>query len=196
MARSDSGLDLGKRPHPECRQMSIFEPRVYAVMAARRAGGCSQACWSTPDRTSLSIRKLIAASGIHYHWSCSCSFQTAPIVLARTPCLHLVAFGSRPQLDIARYCPHPLDTMESKALLALVDQLDGNLDGLEEALDPLLQDSLSATTKRLPILDRAKLNITVVYAVESLLFCASKSTSHREFADSCQHTSESMASTR
>ncbi|KAK5096699.1 hypothetical protein LTR70_002931 [Exophiala xenobiotica] len=60
--------------------------------------------------------------------------------------------------------------MESKALLALVDQLDGNLDGLEEALDPLLQDSLSATTKRLPILDRAKLNITVVYAVESLLF--------------------------
>jgi len=63
--------------------------------------------------------------------------------------------------------------MESEALLDLVDQLDGNLDGLEEALDPLLQDSLSATTKKLPILDRAKLNVTVVYAVESLLFCAS-----------------------
>lgn len=61
--------------------------------------------------------------------------------------------------------------MESRALLDLVDHLDGHLDGLEEALDPLLQDSLSATTKKLPILDRAKLNITVVYAVESLLFC-------------------------
>lgn len=68
--------------------------------------------------------------------------------------------------------------MESKALLGLIDQLDGNLDGLEEALSPILEDSLSATTKRLPILDRAKLNITVVYAIESLLFCTSNGSPH------------------
>jgi len=61
--------------------------------------------------------------------------------------------------------------MESRALLGLVDQLDGNLEELEEALGPMLDDSLNATTKKLPILDRAKLNITVVYAIESLLFC-------------------------
>lgn len=61
--------------------------------------------------------------------------------------------------------------MESKQLLELIDQLDDNLENLEEALNPILQDSLGAATKKLPILDRAKLNITVVYAIESLLFC-------------------------
>jgi len=61
--------------------------------------------------------------------------------------------------------------MESKQLLELIDQLDDNLENLEEALKPILDDSLGAATKKLPILDRAKLNITVVYAIESLLFC-------------------------
>lgn len=78
--------------------------------------------------------------------------------------------------------------MESKALLDLIDQLDGNLEGLEEALSPVLEDSLSATTKRLPILDRAKLNITVVYAIESLLFCTSSSRSICASANLRQHT--------
>lgn len=61
--------------------------------------------------------------------------------------------------------------MESAALLGLVDQLDGNLGQLEEALGPILEESLGATSKKLPLLDRAKLNITVVYAIESLIFC-------------------------
>lgn len=61
--------------------------------------------------------------------------------------------------------------MESAALLGLVDQLDGNLNQLEEALGPILEESLNATSKKLPLLDRAKLNITVVYAIESLIFC-------------------------
>lgn len=61
--------------------------------------------------------------------------------------------------------------MESNALLELIDQLDGHIESLEDVLSPLLEDSLSATTKKLPLLDRAKLNITVVYAIESLLFC-------------------------
>ncbi|KAJ9654113.1 hypothetical protein H2198_006793 [Neophaeococcomyces mojaviensis] len=60
--------------------------------------------------------------------------------------------------------------MESLQLLDLVDQLDDNLGDLEEVLKPILEDSLGAASKKLPILDRAKLNITVVYAIESLLF--------------------------
>lgn len=63
--------------------------------------------------------------------------------------------------------------MESAALIGLVDQLGGNLGQLEEALGPILEESLNATSKKLPLLDRAKLNITVVYAIESLLFCQS-----------------------
>jgi len=45
--------------------------------------------------------------------------------------------------------------MESKQLLELIDQLDDNLENLEEALKPILDDSLGAATKKLPILDRA-----------------------------------------
>ena len=61
--------------------------------------------------------------------------------------------------------------MESNAVLDHIDQLDGNVEALEELLLPLIEDSVNAATKKLPILDRAKLNTTVVYAIESLLFC-------------------------
>lgn len=61
--------------------------------------------------------------------------------------------------------------MDSKQLLDLIDQLDDHLENLEETLQPILEDSLGSASKKLPILDRAKLNITVVYAIESLLFC-------------------------
>lgn len=63
--------------------------------------------------------------------------------------------------------------MDSKQLIDQIDQLDDNLESLEEVLQPILEDSLSNASKKLPILDRAKLNITAVYAIESLLFCKS-----------------------
>lgn len=61
--------------------------------------------------------------------------------------------------------------MESNAVLDLIDQLEGNVEALEELLLPLIEDSVNAATKKLPIFDRAKLNTTVVYAIETLLFC-------------------------
>jgi exosome complex protein LRP1 len=60
--------------------------------------------------------------------------------------------------------------MNSAELLSLIDDLEGDIDDVEEQLDPLLTEPLSTTTKKLPLLDKAKLYVTVVYAIESLLF--------------------------
>jgi hypothetical protein len=62
-------------------------------------------------------------------------------------------------------------TMETAELLSLVGHLEDNIDDLEENLEPLLAAALSATTKKLPVLDRAKLYVLIVYSIESLLFC-------------------------
>lgn len=51
-----------------------------------------------------------------------------------------------------------------------LDKLDGNVDGLEAALKPILSN-LNETASTLPLLDRAKLYITVAYAIESTLHC-------------------------
>jgi exosome complex protein LRP1 len=67
--------------------------------------------------------------------------------------------------------------MDTKSVMAAVDQLDENLDDLEESLQPLLENAVATTIKKLPLLDRAKLNVLLVYAVESLLFCPSQSQS-------------------
>jgi exosome complex protein LRP1 len=56
-------------------------------------------------------------------------------------------------------------------VLALVDQLDDEIDDLEEALAPVLDNKLADTASRLPVLDKAKLYILTTYAVESILFC-------------------------
>ena len=64
--------------------------------------------------------------------------------------------------------------MESAAVIQKIDNLEDSLATLEEVLRPILDDSLHAASKKLPLLDRAKLNVTVVYAIESLLFCLSK----------------------
>jgi exosome complex protein LRP1 len=61
--------------------------------------------------------------------------------------------------------------MDTKSVIAAVDELEDNLDDLEESLQPLLENALSATTRKLPLLERAKLNVLLVYAVESLIFC-------------------------
>jgi exosome complex protein LRP1 len=62
--------------------------------------------------------------------------------------------------------------MDVTDLTPQLETLEANLDELEEALLPLLQDMREASS-RLPLLDKAKLNVLSTYALESLLFCAS-----------------------
>lgn len=64
--------------------------------------------------------------------------------------------------------------MDTDDIVPLVEQLEDNIDELEESLEPLLSASLTVTTKTLPLLDRAKLYVLVVYTIESLLFCESQ----------------------
>lgn len=63
--------------------------------------------------------------------------------------------------------------MESEELASLFEELDGNIDGLEEALAPLLDKDINETASKLPLLDKAKLHVLVTYAIESLIFCKS-----------------------
>ncbi|RJE23213.1 exosome-associated family [Aspergillus sclerotialis] len=60
--------------------------------------------------------------------------------------------------------------MEASDLLPLLDQLDYNVDDLEEVLGPLVNQSLAETSKKLPVLDKAKLNVLTTYALESLIY--------------------------
>ncbi|KAK5133441.1 hypothetical protein LTR08_007683 [Meristemomyces frigidus] len=62
--------------------------------------------------------------------------------------------------------------MDTSDVQALVDDFGGNIDDLEEALAPLLQTALSASTSKLPLLDKAKLYVLATYAIESILFSA------------------------
>lgn len=61
--------------------------------------------------------------------------------------------------------------MEVPNLLPLVEQLDDNVDDLEESLEPILSQSLTEASKKLPVLDKAKLHVLTTYALESLIFC-------------------------
>ncbi|KAA8645659.1 hypothetical protein EYZ11_002482 [Aspergillus tanneri] len=60
--------------------------------------------------------------------------------------------------------------METADLLLLLDQLDDSVDDLEEALGPLLNTAITETSKKLPVLDKAKYHVLVTYALESLIF--------------------------
>ncbi|KAN0072227.1 Sas10/Utp3/C1D family domain containing protein [Elaphomyces granulatus] len=62
--------------------------------------------------------------------------------------------------------------MEAGDLIPLFEQLEDNVDDLEEVLLPLLQGSLSISdmSKKLPLLDRAKLHVLITYTLESLIF--------------------------
>lgn len=51
-----------------------------------------------------------------------------------------------------------------------LEDLTQNIDTLTTALQPLLAQALSASTSRLPLLDKAKLYILTTYALESILF--------------------------
>lgn len=63
--------------------------------------------------------------------------------------------------------------MDSSVILSLLEQLDDEIDDLEDSLEPLTQQGLSERAAKLPLLDKAKLYVTVTYAIESMLFCAS-----------------------
>lgn len=56
-----------------------------------------------------------------------------------------------------------------------LDQLDGDLEKLEEALQPLLKD-LGDVASKLPLLDKAKLYVLATYSIESTLYCESPPT--------------------
>lgn len=60
--------------------------------------------------------------------------------------------------------------MDTTDLMPLVEDLDANITDLEESLQPLLTTALSASTSKLPLLDKAKLYVLTTYAIESLLF--------------------------
>lgn len=52
----------------------------------------------------------------------------------------------------------------------LVEELVESIDGLEEALAPLLKASLASISSRIPLLDKAKFYTLATYAIESILF--------------------------
>jgi exosome complex protein LRP1 len=64
--------------------------------------------------------------------------------------------------------------MDAYKVLSLLEQLDEEIDDLEESLAPLLATALSETASKLPLLDKAKLYVLVTYAIESILFCESR----------------------
>ena len=60
--------------------------------------------------------------------------------------------------------------MDTEDVVSLVEDLTTNIDDLEESLAPLLNASLSASTSKLPLLDKAKLYVLATYSLESILF--------------------------
>ena len=62
--------------------------------------------------------------------------------------------------------------MDPEDVQSLVEDLEGNIDDLESALAPIVKTALSASTSKLPLLDKAKLYVLATYSIESILFSA------------------------
>ncbi|KXJ93772.1 Sas10/Utp3/C1D family-domain-containing protein [Microdochium bolleyi] len=56
-------------------------------------------------------------------------------------------------------------------ILPQLEQLDGEIDDLEDALEPLMS-SIADVASKLPLLDKAKLYVLATYSIESMLFSA------------------------
>lgn len=69
--------------------------------------------------------------------------------------------------------------MNTAEMMSRIEELEEDIDDVEENFEPFLGDSLSATTKKLPLLDKAKLYVLIVYGIESLLFCTPSTLSIR-----------------
>ncbi|KAK8103962.1 uncharacterized protein PG998_010995 [Apiospora kogelbergensis] len=59
--------------------------------------------------------------------------------------------------------------MDVTNILPQLERLDGDIDGLEEALQPILK-GVSDLSSKLPLLEKAKLYVLATYALESMLF--------------------------
>ncbi|KAJ2902762.1 hypothetical protein MKZ38_000116 [Zalerion maritima] len=59
--------------------------------------------------------------------------------------------------------------MDVKDITPLIANLDDDLDNLEDALAPLMDD-LSGTANKLPLFDKARLYIWATYAIENIMF--------------------------
>ena len=73
--------------------------------------------------------------------------------------------------------------MDTNDLEPLIEMLDDCIDDLEEALVPVLGASLTETTGKLPLLDKAQFYVLITYAIESVLFCMSPAIAHDHDAD-------------
>lgn len=67
------------------------------------------------------------------------------------------------------------DAMDITDISGDIGDLEESISALEAALQPLMDD-LSGMSSKLPVLDKAKLQTLVSYAIESLLFCGCPST--------------------
>lgn len=85
--------------------------------------------------------------------------------------------------------------MNTAGVQDALEELGDDLSDVQKSLQPLLTSALSETTKKLPLLDRAKLYTTIVYAIESLLFCRSWLPSEPSTDHHPQPTSASKVST-
>lgn len=60
--------------------------------------------------------------------------------------------------------------MDSSDVKELVEDMTASIDDLEASLAPLLNATLSSSTSKLPLLDKAKLYVLATYAIDSVLF--------------------------
>lgn len=72
-----------------------------------------------------------------------------------------------PGLRETQYCIE----MDVSDLEPMIEELSGSVDDLEKALEPLLMTTVADTASKLPLLDKAKLQVLVTYALESILYC-------------------------
>ncbi|KAM5442488.1 hypothetical protein MferCBS31731_002366 [Microsporum ferrugineum] len=61
-------------------------------------------------------------------------------------------------------------TTETTDLKPLLEQLEDDIDDIEDALEPLLEHGLAATSQKLPLMEKAKLHVLLTYSIESLIF--------------------------
>ena len=67
--------------------------------------------------------------------------------------------------------------MDQSEIDDLTKQLGDGIDDLSSVLSSVVKISVTASASKMPLLDRAKMYVLIVYAIESVLFC--------EFSASC-----------